>query len=284
MTSRLSTPLAPRLGLRPLCARLLGAGLLAAGLAQAQSSPAATLGSSTKLDWQACQALKSDPAGQLACFQRWADAQTSPDKPAPALTTAPANAATGQPATQVLLLPTLNTELPDGKPVGCKDSTYSELSKFWELQRGTDCDNFGLRGYRPTTLAVIASSSVNEQPTSDADGHSALNALPYNRTETRIQLSVRTKVAKGLLKRGSQNDDDHDSVWIGYTQQSYWQLFNAGLSRPFRVTDHEPEALYIYPHQIALPGGWSYGCRARGSCTSPTARGCRCHAAGTAFT
>jgi phospholipase A1/A2 len=259
MTSRFSTSLAPRLGLRPLSARLLCAGLMASGLAQAQSSPAATPAASTpNLDWQACQALKSDPAGQLACFQRWADAQTSPDKRAPALTTAPANAATGQPATQVLLLPTLNTESPDGKPVGCKDNAYSELSKFWELQRGTDCDNFGLRGYRPTTLAVIASSSVNEQPTSDAEGHSALKAQPYNRTETRIQLSVRTKVAKGLLKDGAQNDDDHDSVWIGYTQQSYWQLFNADLSRPFRVTDHEPEAIYIYPHQIALPGGWNY--------------------------
>ena len=242
-----------------LSAHLLCAGLLAASLAQAKRSPAATpAGSANSLDWQACQALKSDPAGQLACFQRWADSQTSPDKSAPSLTTAPANTATGQPATQVLLLPTLNTEAPDGKPLGCKDSTYSELSKFWELQRATDCDNFGLRGYRPTTLAVIASSSVNEQPSSDADGHTALKALPYNRTETRIQLSVRTKVAKGLLKDGAGKDEDLDSLWIGYTQQSYWQLFNRDLSRPFRVTDHEPEAIYIYPHQIALPGGWSY--------------------------
>ena len=242
-----------------LSAHLLCAGLLAASLAQAQSSPAATpAGSANSLDWQACQALKRDPAGQLACFQRWADSQTSPDKSAPSLTTAPANTATGQPATQVLLLPTLNTEAPDGKPLGCKDSTYSDLSKVWELQRATDCDTFGLRGYRPTTLAVIASSSVNEQPSSDADGHTALKALPYNRTETRIQLSVRTKVAKGLLKDGAGTDEDLDSLWIGYTQQSYWQLFNRDLSRPFRVTDHEPEAIYIYPHQIALPGGWSY--------------------------
>ncbi len=69
---------------------------------------------------------------------------------------------------------------------------------------------------------------------------------------------MRTKVAKGLLKNGDNDDDDHDSVWFGYTQQSYWQLFNGAISRPFRTTDHEPEVLYIYPHQIPLAGGWNY--------------------------
>ena len=47
-----------------------------------------------------------------------------------------------------------------------------------------------------------------------------------------------------------------DSVWFGYTQQSYWQLFNSDLSRPFRNTDHEPEVVYIYPSDFTLPGGW----------------------------
>ncbi len=99
--------------------------------------------------------MKADPAAQLACFQQWADSQTPANTPAPSLTTAPANPATGQPATPVLLLPSLNTEAPDGKPIGCKNTKYSELSRFWELQRGTDCDTFSLRGYRPISLAVV---------------------------------------------------------------------------------------------------------------------------------
>jgi len=226
------------------------------GTAQAQTpSPAvrpATPG------WQACQALKADPSAQLACFQQWADAQTPANMPAPSLTTAPANPATGQPATPVLLLPSLNTEAPDGKPIGCKNTKYSELSRFWELQRGTDCDTFSLRGYRPISLAVVTSDSVNMQPSSPSVGHTALTSQPYMRTENKIQLSVRTKIAKGLLKSGPEDDDDHDSVWFGYTQQSYWQLFNGAISRPFRTTDHEPEVIYIYPHQIPLAGGWTY--------------------------
>ncbi|UUZ62244.1 phospholipase A [Polaromonas sp. P1-6] len=158
----------------------------------------------------------------------------------------------------MLLLPALNTDAPDGKPLGCKNNNYSELSKFWELQRGTDCDTFAIRGYRPLSLAVIASDSVNGQPSSSAAGHTALTTTSYNRTEGKIQLSVRTKIAKGLLKNGPHDDDDHDSLWFGYTQQSYWQIFTAPISRPFRNTDHEPELIYIYPHQIPLAGGWNY--------------------------
>ncbi|OGB00270.1 MAG: phospholipase [Burkholderiales bacterium RIFCSPHIGHO2_12_FULL_61_11] len=240
--------------------RLIWAGLLAGGLAQAQGVPAEATpaGSATAPGWQACQTLKADATAQLACFQRWADSQLHATTPAPSLTTAPANPAVGQPATQVLLLPTLNTESPDGKPIGCKNNQYSDLSKFWELQRGTDCGTFALRGYRPTSLAFIASDGVNEQPSSTADGHTALTALPYKHTEKKIQLSIRTKLLKGLLKRSPEEGADHDSLWFGYTQKSYWQLFNTGLSRPFRVTDHEPELIYVFPHQLPLAGGWSY--------------------------
>jgi phospholipase A1/A2 len=239
-----------------LCTVLLALlGLGATAAAHAQAAPA-NRPSST--GWQTCQAMKGDPAAQLTCFQQWADAQTPANTPAPSLTTAPANAQTGQPATPVLLLPSLNTEAPDGKPIGCKNTRYSELSRFWELQRGTDCDTFSLRGYRPITLAVSTADSVNTQPSSPSAGHTALTSVPYMRTENKIQLSVRTKVAKGLLKSGDNDDDDHDSVWFGYTQQSYWQLFNGSISRPFRTTDHEPEVIYIYPHQIPLAGGWNY--------------------------
>ena len=230
------------------------------GVAQAQSAAAgnAPMGSTPGPGWQVCQAMKGESGAQLVCFQDWAAAQNPASTLQPALTTAPANPATTQPETPVLLLPALNTAAPNGKPLGCKNESYSVLSRFWELQRATDCDTFSLRGYRPTTLAVVTSDSVNTQPSSPAAGHTALTAQSYSRFENKIQLSVRTKIAKGLLTSGTEPDEDHDSLWFAYTQQSYWQLFNGAISRPFRSTDHEPEAIYIYPHQVQLPGGWNY--------------------------
>ena len=76
----------------------------------------------------------------------------------------------------------------------------------------------------------------------------------YGDNEARIQLSVRTKMAQGILTSG--REQLRDSLWFGYSQQSYWQLFNGGLSRPFRSTDHEPEVTYIYPSRAQLPLGW----------------------------
>ncbi|WP_168921086.1 phospholipase A [Polaromonas vacuolata] len=239
---------------------LLGTSLVA-GLAQAQipaSAPAPGAARSSTLGWQSCQALSANATQQLQCFKDWAETQTPGRSAPPALAIAPANPETGQKTAQVLLLPALNTEAPDGKPTGCRNDNYSQLSRFWELQRGSDCDTFALRGYRPISLSLVTSSNVNRQPSSPSTGFATPNPRDFSRQETKIELSVRTKLAKGLLKNGTEDADDQDSLWFGYSQKSYWQLFNAGLSRPFRSTDHEPEMVYIYPHQIALPGGWNY--------------------------
>jgi phospholipase A1 len=153
----------------------------------------------------------------------------------------------------------------------CKNPNLSETSRFWELEAGSDCGTLGIRGYRPISLSWIGSDGVNTQPSSPAPGHTALKTQPYSTSETRIQLSVRTKIMQGLLTHNQALK--RDSLWFGYTQQSYWQLFNGDLSRPFRTTDHEPEITYIYPTDAQLLGDW---------CTSPMARRCRCRAAGTA--
>jgi phospholipase A1 len=225
--------------------------------------------------WQSCQTMAGNPTGQLKCFQDWAAAQPAgaPASFSAVLPAAPAAVQASAPVDAQLLPPKWASSLTPAelaaaamapnndtsrRPVGCRDDSYSALSRFWELQRGSDCDTFGLRGYKPTTLAFVTSDSVNTQPSSTAAGHTALLETPYKRQELKIQLSVRTKVAKGMLKTGANEADDHDSLWFGYTQQSYWQLFNGAISRPFRSTDHEPEVIYIYPHQIPLPGGWNY--------------------------
>ena len=53
----------------------------------------------------------------------------------------------------------------------------------------------------------------------------------------------------------------HADVWLSYTQQSIWQLWNGQDSAPFRSSDYQPEAMYVVPipdKTGELGGGWRW--------------------------
>jgi phospholipase A1/A2 len=209
------------------------------------------------MPWRECAGLADGE--RLACYDRWAAQQVQDPAKKSESNQAPAPAEQAQAAIITVAYPVANEAAPpvDNADItreeACRDRQYSTLSRFWELERGSDCGTFGIRGYRPISLSVIVSDGVNRAPSSPSPGHTA-SAVDYQKLETRIQLSVRTKIAQGLLT--PRDAEQRDSLWFGYTQQSYWQLFNGGISRPFRTTDHEPEAIYVYPSTADLPGGW----------------------------
>ncbi|WPB56465.1 phospholipase A [Xylophilus sp. GOD-11R] len=230
--------------------------------------------------WQQCQALTANNA-RLACFDQWAANQkvlveqveqrsaaaaasvTSTPPPGAAASAIKADVtaalATAQPATPegAATTPTASTGIIGvGLEQGCKDRQFSDLSRFWELESGTSCPTFSLRGFRANSLSAITSSSVNQQPTSENPNNSSTTVSDYRRQELRLQLSVRTKLASGLLT--APDSPLRDSLWLAYSQQSYWQFFNSGLSRPFRSTDYEPEMIYVYPTTASLPFGWKW--------------------------
>ena len=220
----------------------------ATSMSWAQASTESVTGS----NWAACTQLSQD-GERLACFDAWA-AQITPKRDAsdPVATGPRTNA----PAQVGKAIPVAVTTNPDVAPVRrCNDPDQSLLSRVWELEEATDCGNFTLRGYRPNTLAFSVANSVNRQPWSPAPGHALATPREYQRQEARLQLSLRTKLAKGIF---ANSPGGMDSLWFGYTQQSNWQVFNGELSRPFRTTDHEPEVVYVYPVNRALPGGWTW--------------------------
>lgn len=197
--------------------------------------------------WQHCTSLATDNAARLICFDRWAKLQVAPSSAPPTV-----QSSTRPPAT----VPPVKITISTADEHDCRSPRFSILSRFWELESGSDCGTFGIRGYRPISLSVVGADSVNMQPSSPSPDHTALTPTAYNTTENRIQLSVRTKIATGLLTAGQP--EARDSLWFGYTQQSNWQLFTPDLSRPFRTTDHEPEITYIFPTDAPLPGGWRW--------------------------
>ncbi len=200
----------------------------------------------------AAAAAQADPAGctpitdsaaRLACYDNWA-LRSGKVPPAANLT----------PAT---VPPAPNPEAPAAVQTADQRAANqpSEITRFWDLEHASARGALEIRGYRPISLAVVGANSVSTQPSSPTNGAAAV-ATAYGSNELKINLSVRTKIASGLLR--SDNHPLRDSLWFGYTQQSYWQLFNPAISRPFRATDHEPELVYVYPHTIALPAGWTY--------------------------
>ncbi len=217
--------------------------------------------------WRRCAAMTDSSDARLACFDQWAGQQSwqAPAASAAAATsTPPAEARSGTAAEAAAAPPPkpVDATLPATRIIevaqsdGCRDEQYSTLSRFWELESGSDCGSFRFRGYRPISVSLTKASNVNRQPTSDAPGHTAAAPIDYRTAEMRVQLSVRTKLAQNLLT--SENSNLRDSLWLAYSQQSYWQVFSPAISRPFRATDHEPEVMYVYPTTAQLPFGWRW--------------------------
>lgn len=204
--------------------------LLLAAVALPGPARAQAPGNEARDGWQQCEQFASDPNARLACFDRWVQQQGALG-PQAAPEPVPAPAA-----------------------VDCRSGPQTPLSRYWELETGSDCGRFNIRGYRPISLSWIQSDTVNRAPSSPTPDHTATEAQPYLLNEGRIQLSVRTKIGQGLLP--VEQFGGRDSMWFGYTQQSYWQIFSSSISRPFRTTDHEPEFMYIVPMPADLPGGW----------------------------
>ncbi|RMX08355.1 phospholipase [Corticibacter populi] len=227
----------------------------------------------TQVNWQQCLQLSDDAGARLACYDQWAanqqwqapttaDAASRQDAAAGSLAGtgdagdarplaaghAQARGASDAPAHATTEVPIVIAGAD-----GCRNPAFNQTSRHWELDSNTDCGNFRLRGYRPINLALATSDRVNQQPYSPGPLNGLAEWRDYQRTEARIQVSVRTKLASNILTQA--HDSKRDSLWFGYTFQSYWQIFNHELSRPFRNTDHEPELVYVYPLEWKLPGG-----------------------------
>lgn len=69
----------------------------------------------------------------------------------------------------------------------------------------------------------------------------------FSDVEIKFQLSLKSILATGLWR--------NSALSVGYTQQSYWQLYaDDELSAPFRETNHEPEIMWSVPVSFEFLG------------------------------
>ncbi|MFN6972228.1 MAG: phospholipase A [Rheinheimera sp.] len=114
------------------------------------------------------------------------------------------------------------------------------LDKYWELTPDEKRERFVFRTYLPSFfLPVHYTSNLNRQPTSPGKTAAPSNDN-YKALEAKLQISLRTKLATGVVLPGAD-------LWFAFTQRSMWQLWNSTDSAPFRSTDYQPELIYVVP-------------------------------------
>ena len=192
------------------------------------------------LDIRACTAIESD-SQRLACY----DHATGHDKlPAAQKHSDAANL----PATpkDTRLFAHERPATPDNDNGVARP--LSLLDSRWELSPEAKLGTFNIRGYKPVyVMPVFATSNQNDQPHSPNPANTVTTPQQLQNTEAKFQLSLKTKIWQDIF--GNNGD-----LWIGYTQSSRWQVYNSAISRPFRETNYEPEAMLVFNTNYSLLG------------------------------
>ncbi len=182
------------------------------------------------MDIRACSAIETD-AQRLACYDKAVGRQNMPA----------AEKKSDKGAESALAALHEGPRESAGKPLSLLDSR-------WELSPESKLGTFNLRGYKPTyVLPVFVTNNQNNMPSSPAPDHTVATPQDLQKTEMKFQLSLKTKVWQDLF-------GDNGDLWVGYTQSSRWQVYNKELSRPFRETNYEPEALLVFSTNYSLLG------------------------------
>lgn len=127
-------------------------------------------------------------------------------------------------------------------------SLGSTLADRWELESAYDRGRFTLSPYKPMyVLLADWTSRKNPTPSSPNPLNNVVTPIAQRSTEASFQISFKTKIIEDMIA-------GHGDLWLGYTQQSHWQIYDAAESRPFRETNYEPEIMATFRTDYSLFG------------------------------
>ena len=189
-------------------------------------------------DLERCRAI-SEPSARLACYDAAAANAAAVSRSAPPAAEPPA--ATGA---------SPENRRESGANLvatGSLAGGQSLIAQRWELEDRYKAGTFRFTFYRPNyILPVVYSSNVNDSPQTPTQPPPDLPG-PLDSTETEFQLSFKLKLWEDIFGGRS-------ALWLGYTQKSFWQVYNEDLSRPFRETNYEPELIWSMPTDYEVLG------------------------------
>jgi phospholipase A1 len=167
----------------------------------------------------ACAAMNVD-SERLACYDRASGRAAAPalgDKPAAA---APPPATGAQPAAAA----------------GALRASPSLIDAAWGFTPGSD--RYVIDTYHQNYLLFARyTDNVNSGPY-QALFQAAGQAESIDDVEAKFQISAKARLWT--------TDDRRWGVWVAYTQQNQWQVYNGDISRPFRETNYMPEIFVSY--------------------------------------
>ncbi|MBX2868134.1 MAG: phospholipase A [Acidiferrobacterales bacterium] len=129
-------------------------------------------------------------------------------------------------------------------PTPIRSEPIGLIEKRLKLEREASSNRFAMTQHKSSYMLPLSyNSRVNNTPFTDAGQESDLSDY-----EVKFQLSVKAQVFDSIMRQRGR-------IFVAYTNQSYWQLYDQENSAPFRETNHEPEIFADFDYDKNL-GGW----------------------------
>ncbi len=134
---------------------------------------------------------------------------------------------------------------------GGKDDTgvmSALLNRYAAAEKAIFSFSGSFVGHRPMYILPFSyMKNANRMPTSPRLGTTDYD-YGIDNQEAKYQISFKVPLLTGWL-------DGRTTFWFGYTQKSFWQVYNTDDSAPFRETNFEPEFFLRYATDYDLGPG-----------------------------
>ena len=121
------------------------------------------------------------------------------------------------------------------------NKNLSYLERNWRLTSEGDWNISDFETYRANYLLATYNSNVNNTPSSPSRPNTDNRNL--DNKDLKFQLSLKSEMLNNIPLIRDLPYVTSSRLWGAYTQQSYWQIFDAGASRPLRENNYEPELI-----------------------------------------
>lgn len=136
-----------------------------------------------------------------------------------------------------------STEL-ETETVSTKPKERRALNERMAIEALNRTNRFTLTPHRRNYIMLASyKDEPNNEPYVAADNQ--LQNLRH--TEAEFQLSIKILLREGIF-------DDNGHLFLGYTNQAFWQVYNRDISAPFRDTNHQPELILSFTNDWEIFG------------------------------